>query len=54
MLPPTAEQMVDSVALKEIYKDPFDRLLITQALSNNLVLVTKDEAIREYEIQTLW
>lgn len=33
--------------------DPFDRLLIAQAL-DGFVLVTKDAEIRKYEVSTLW
>ena len=31
-----------------IHKDPFDRMLIAQAITENLVLVTVDEHIRSY------
>lgn len=36
------------------HRDPFDRLLICQALDENLVLVTPDEQIRAYPVTTLW
>jgi len=54
LLKPTAEEMVDSAALKDIHNDPFDRLLISQAISNGLVFVTKDKMISKYEVKTLW
>ncbi|MGC9199546.1 MAG: type II toxin-antitoxin system VapC family toxin [Acidobacteriaceae bacterium] len=34
--------------------DPFDRLLIAQAIEENLVLVTRDEKFAPYGISTLW
>ncbi len=34
--------------LKEDHKDPFDRLLIWQAIQNNLVFLTKDKKIEQY------
>ena len=33
---------------KQDHKDPFDRLLIWQAISNDLVLITKDKTIEQY------
>jgi len=37
-----------------IHRDPFDRLIISQAMSRNLTLLTKDENIRKYPIETYW
>ncbi len=34
--------------------DPFDRLLVAQAQLESLALVTKDEDIRKYEVETIW
>ena len=41
-------------ALPPIHKDPFDRLLIAQAQSENLALVTRDPEIRRYTVQVIW
>ena len=40
--------------LPDLHRDPFDRLLIAQALAHGPVLVTPDEAIRRYPVPTLW
>jgi PIN domain nuclease of toxin-antitoxin system len=37
-----------------IHKDPFDRLLICQALAHNLTLLTPDPLVRQYAVPTLW
>jgi PIN domain nuclease of toxin-antitoxin system len=37
-----------------IHRDPFDRLLIAQALAEGWVLITCDDAIRKYRARTLW
>lgn len=37
-----------------IHKDPFDRMLIAQALHHDLVLVTRDALIKRYAVKTLW
>ncbi|MFP4161078.1 MAG: type II toxin-antitoxin system VapC family toxin [Ectothiorhodospira sp.] len=38
------------VRLPAIHRDPFDRMLICQAIEHALVLVTVDEAIRRYPV----
>ncbi len=37
-----------------IHRDPFDRLLIAQAMENKMTIITKDEHISKYGISTLW
>ena len=34
--------------------DPFDRILIAQAIAEGLELVTNDERISSYAVRTLW
>lgn len=41
-------------ALPDIHKDPFDRLLIAQAIENNLTIVTTDSKILQYNVKTIW
>ena len=41
-------------SLPLIHKDPFDRMLIAQAIHHRLTLVTVDETIRRYPVTTLW
>jgi len=40
--------------LPEIHKDPFDRMLICQAIENGLTILTPDEHIHQYPVKTLW
>ena len=40
--------------LDAIHKDPFDRLLIATALAENFTIVTADENIRKYKVNSLW
>lgn len=37
-----------------IHKDPFDRLLVAQALVEDLALVTSDAKLRKYPVKTIW
>ncbi len=54
MIEPSASEMIDSTLLPDYHKDPFDRLLIAQANQNNCSLVTKDNNIHEYNVETFW
>lgn len=40
--------------LPRIHRDPFDRLLVCQAIQDGLVIVTPDATIRAYPCRTLW
>ncbi len=41
-------------ALPLHHRDPFDRMLIAQAMSESMTIVTRDGAIRRYGVATLW
>jgi len=36
--------------LPPIYRDPFDRMLIAQAIECGLTMVTVDQVVREYPV----
>lgn len=40
--------------LPAIHADPFDRMLVAQALVEDFDLVTGDEQLRRYPVRTLW
>ena len=40
--------------LPEYHKDPFDRLLIAQAHSEEAVLISKDPVFRKYSVKVVW
>ncbi len=40
-------------SLPSIHGDPFDRILVAQAMVENLILVTRDVYIRDYPIATM-
>lgn len=54
ILEPTPADMIDSTLLPDHHKDPFDRLLIAQAINNNAILVTRDRTISQYSVETFW
>jgi PIN domain nuclease of toxin-antitoxin system len=36
------------------HRDPFDRLIIAQALAEDLTVVTRDSVFREYGVRVVW
>lgn len=65
-VPQTREQMgIESLALEEeatlylarlpkVHRDPFDRMLICQALCHGMALLTPDSHILQYPVRTVW
>ncbi|HDM77160.1 MAG TPA: type II toxin-antitoxin system VapC family toxin [Deltaproteobacteria bacterium] len=53
-LPVTAEHALELQSLPSIHKDPFDRILLAQARSEGLLLVTADSAVAEYGEPTIF
>ena len=44
--------MLDNLPMH--HRDPFDRLLISQAIEENLALVSKDQAFSDYAVKLFW
>jgi PIN domain nuclease of toxin-antitoxin system len=40
--------------LPELHNDPFDRILVAQAIVERMPLVTKDGRLQQYGIVTIW
>ena len=40
--------------LPDLHRDPFDRMLVCQAIAEGLVLLTPDRQIAQYPVRTLW
>lgn len=49
-----ARHTYELMRLPVLHRDPFDRLLIAQARTDELVLVTRDAALSRYPVSTLW
>jgi PIN domain nuclease of toxin-antitoxin system len=48
------EHLFRSLEIPQLHRDPFDRLLVSQALVRDLTIVTPDDAIRQYPLAVLW
>ena len=53
-LPVDEEAALHVAKLPDLHRDPFDRILVAQAIAAGLVLVTPDEPIRQYPVRALW
>ncbi|MGH7821237.1 MAG: type II toxin-antitoxin system VapC family toxin [Candidatus Binatia bacterium] len=53
-LPVRIPHTVRIASLPAIHRDPFDRLLIAQALVEELTLATRDRVFRSYGVTTRW
>lgn len=54
MLPMASHHFSVLAQLPYHHRDPFDRLLIAQAISEDLRLVSADHAFADYNVQFLW
>lgn len=52
-LPITVTHIEETASLPHIHGDPFDRMLIAQSRSDDLVLLTHDRVIPKYDITTI-
>ena len=53
-LPVDEEAALHVGKLPDLHRDPFDRMLVAQAIVGGLVLVTPDGPIWQYPVRTLW
>ena len=54
LLPITFDDIMILSELPMIHRDPFDRIIISQALSNNFILISRDKAFKTYQVKLLW
>lgn len=53
-LPMDEEAALHAAKLPDLHRDPFDRMLVSQAILNGLILLTPDPLISCYPVRTLW
>ncbi|HUI78512.1 MAG TPA: type II toxin-antitoxin system VapC family toxin [Bryobacteraceae bacterium] len=54
VLPLEAAHAYAAYGLPLLHKDPFDRMLVAQAVADDLTLVTCDETIQRYNVKWVW
>jgi PIN domain nuclease of toxin-antitoxin system len=52
-LPVTWPHAESADLLPRLHGDPFDRMLVAQALTEDLVLLTRDPLVRQYDVATM-
>lgn len=53
-LPLDEESVSQLDRLPGIHKDPFDRMLVCQAIAHGLIILTPDPLITQYPVRTSW
>jgi PIN domain nuclease of toxin-antitoxin system len=54
LLPIHLNHALRTYSLPDCHRDPFDRLLIAQALIEELALVTADRKLGDYKVRIVW
>ena len=45
---------ITAATLPLIHRDPFDRLLVAEAMKNGFTILTRDQTIPEYGVKVFW
>lgn len=53
VLPVGLRHALAVAGLPPLHRDPFDRLLVAQALAESLTLISADEALRQYDVKVI-
>ena len=54
IIPINQHHLLALLKLEYINKDPFDRMIFSQAISENLTLLSADETLKRYPVSILW
>lgn len=54
ILPIHAQHVLATMNLPAHHRDPFDRLLIAQAQTEDLLLISRDAVFGHYDVKVLW
>jgi len=54
ILPISFDHIIKLNELDFYHRDPFDRILIAQGISENLTILTKDQNFSFYKVKALW
>jgi PIN domain nuclease of toxin-antitoxin system len=53
-LPIREEDVLHLHRLPPLHRDPFDRILVSQAISQGLAILTPDSEISQYPVRVIW
>ena len=52
-LPVTVDHAQTIAELPAVHRDPFDRMLVAQAMVEHMVIVTRDKSIADYDVDVI-
>ena len=53
-LPLDEESVLQAHRLPHLHRDPFDRMLICQAITHGLAILTPDPLVTQYPVRSVW
>ncbi len=53
-LPLDEESALRVHRLPALHRDPFDRMLVSQAITNGMTILTPDRVLSDYPVRTMW
>jgi PIN domain nuclease of toxin-antitoxin system len=54
IVPINYEHLLSLSKLPSHHSDPFDRIIISQAISEDLILITRDKGLKKYKVAQQW
>jgi PIN domain nuclease of toxin-antitoxin system len=54
IIPITYDHLLTLSNLPFHHRDPFDRLIVSQAIAENLIVISKDKGLKKYKIKQQW
>lgn len=54
IIPVTFQHLQTLIKLKYYHRDPFDRILIAQGISENFLIATNDKNFGMYDVKIIW
>jgi len=54
ILPIERNHLITLSTLDYIHRDPFDRLIISQAIAENVPVISCDSTFQQYPVNTIW
>ncbi|MCG8697025.1 MAG: type II toxin-antitoxin system VapC family toxin [Bacteroidales bacterium] len=54
LLPIDIEHIAEIIGMEFHHRDPFDRIIIAQAMVEKTPIITKDKYFNSYNIKTIW
>jgi len=54
IIPINYEHLLQLSKLPSHHNDPFDRLIIAQAIAEELIIITRDKIFKNYKVKQIW